>query len=66
MLFNFSRIDMPLPEPYLWQDEIDILVEMDRIDGVKHKLSEQERRFLNDTTLSELCSSADESLSEQF
>lgn len=52
MLFNFSRIDMPLPEPYISQDEIDMLVEMDRIDGTKHKLSEQERRF-SDATLCE-------------
>lgn len=66
MLMNFSRIDMPLPEPYISQDEIDMLVEMDRIDGIKHKLSEYERRFLNDTALSELCSSANESLSKQF
>lgn len=50
MLFNFSRMGMPFPEPYISQDEIDMLVEMDRIDGVKHKLNEQERRF-SDATL---------------
>lgn len=59
MLINFSRIDMPLPNPYISQDETDILLEMDRIDGIKHKFSEYERRFLNDTALSKLCSSAD-------
>lgn len=51
MLMNFSAIAMPLPYPYVSQDEIDMLVEMDRIDGVKHKLSEQERRF-SDVVLS--------------
>lgn len=50
MLFNFSRVDIQLPETYISQDEIDMLVEMYRIDGVKHKLSEQERRF-SDATL---------------
>lgn len=49
MLMNFSRIDMPLPQPYISQDEIDMLVEMDRIDGVKHELTKQERRFLDAT-----------------
>lgn len=52
MLMNFSPIAMPLPYPYVSQDEIDMLVEMDRIDGVKHKLNEQERRF-SDATLCE-------------
>lgn len=50
MLFNFNRIDIPLPEPYILQDKIDMLVKMDRLDGAKHKLSEQERRF-SDATL---------------
>ena len=45
MLMNFSPIAMPLPYPYVSQDEIDILVETDRIDDVKHTLAEIERRF---------------------
>lgn len=49
MLINFSSMAVPLPEPYISQDERDILVEMDRIDDVKHKLIEHERRFFNAT-----------------
>lgn len=45
MLMNFSPIVMPLPQPYISQDETDILLEIDRINGVKHELTEQERRF---------------------
>lgn len=49
MLMNFSWIDTPMPDPYLSQDEIDMLVEIDRINDVKHQLTEHERRFLNAT-----------------
>lgn len=44
-MINFSPISMPFPSSYISQDEIDILLEMDRIDGIKHKLTEQERSF---------------------
>lgn len=50
MLMNFSSIAVPFPMPYISQDETDILLEIDRINGVKHQLSEQERRF-SDATL---------------
>ncbi len=51
MLMNFSPISAPLPMPYISQDETDILFEIDRLDGIKHKLTETERRF-SDAALS--------------
>lgn len=66
MLMNFSPAINPLTNPYISQDEVDILLEIKRINDTTSKIAEYERRFLNDTTLSELCSSADESLSKQF
>ena len=66
MLMNFSPALNPLTNPYISQDEVNILLEIKRIDDSIRKIAEYERRFLNDTTLSELCSSANESLSEQF
>lgn len=49
MIMNFSSVAIPLPEPYISQDETDILLEIDRIDGTKHQLDDIERRFLNAT-----------------
>lgn len=49
MLMNFSPITVQNFNSHKSQDEIDILLEIDRIEGVKHKLSDIERRFLNAT-----------------
>ena len=45
MLMNFSNILIPIPETYLTQDETDILVEIEKLDNEKYKLSDSERRF---------------------
>ena len=45
MLMNFSNISIPMPKPYLTQDETDILVEIGRLDNEKYKLTDVERRF---------------------
>ena len=45
MLMNFSNISIPMPKPYLTQDETDILVEIEKLDNEKYKLSDAERRF---------------------
>lgn len=46
---NFSRITIPIPEHYLTQDETDILVEISRLNGEKHKIPDEERRFYDAT-----------------
>lgn len=45
MLMNFSNISIPMPKPYLTQDETDILIEIGRLDNEKYKLTDAERRF---------------------
>ena len=49
MLINFSNISIPIPETYLTQDETDILVEIEKLDNEKYKLSDAERRFYDAT-----------------
>ena len=48
-----------MPQSYISQDETDILLEIDRTDGIKHRFTEYERRYLDGTALSELFGSAD-------
>ena len=45
MLMNFSNISIPIPKPYLTQDETDILVEIGKLNNEKYKLTDAERRF---------------------
>ena len=45
MLMNFSNISIPMPKPYLTQDETDILVEIGKLNNEKYKLTDAERRF---------------------
>ena len=45
MLMNFSNISIPMPKPYLTQDETDILIETGKFDNEKYKLTDVERRF---------------------
>ena len=45
MLMNFSNISIPMPKPYLTQDETDILIEIGRLDNEKYKLTDSERRL---------------------
>ena len=49
MLMNFSNISIPMPKPYLTQDETDILVEIGKLDNEKYKLSDAERRYYDAT-----------------
>ncbi len=44
MLMNFSPITISMPQSYISQDETDILLEIDRTDGIKHRFTEYERR----------------------
>lgn len=59
MLMNFSPITISMPQSYISQDETDILLEIDRVDGIKHRFTEHERRYLDGAALSELFGSAD-------
>ncbi len=59
MLMNFSPITISMPQSYISQDEAGILLEINRVDGIKHKFTEYERRYLDGTALSELFASAD-------
>lgn len=42
MLMNFSPITISMPQSYISQDETDILLEIDRVDGIKHRFTEHE------------------------
>lgn len=59
MLMNFSPITISMPQSYISQDETDILLEIDRVDGIKHRFTEYERRYLDGAALPELFGSAD-------